>query len=90
MASEKYDSRVFDKAQLIEVTIDEEDLMSFLVKMDIGDDGKPKYPEDELADWFFEFCQSMYSPGMKMLTYRTLWQRWQRRHSGYIRQTLTA
>lgn len=49
MASEKYDSRVFDKAQLIEVTIDEEDLMSFLVKMDIGDDGKPKYPEDELA-----------------------------------------
>ena len=49
MASEKYDSRVFDKAQLIEVTIDEEDLMSFLVKMDIGDDGKPKYPDDELA-----------------------------------------
>ena len=42
-------NRVFDKAQLIEVTIDEEDLMSFLVKMDIGDDGKPKYPEDELA-----------------------------------------
>lgn len=44
-----YDNRVFDKAQLIEVTIDEEDLMSFLVKMDIDDEGKPKYPEDELA-----------------------------------------
>lgn len=49
MAEEKHKDRVFDKAQLIEVTIDEEDLMSFLVKMDIGDDGKPKYPEDELA-----------------------------------------
>lgn len=49
MAEEIYRNRVFDKAQLIEVTIDEEDLMSFLVKMDIGDDGKPKYPEDELA-----------------------------------------
>lgn len=44
-----YVNRVFDKAQLIEVTINEEDLMSFLVKMDIGDDGKPKYPVDELA-----------------------------------------
>lgn len=49
MGSEKYENRVFDKCQLIEVTIDEEDLMSFLVKMDFGDNGKPKYPEDELA-----------------------------------------
>lgn len=49
MSDSKYENRIFDKAHLIEVTIDEEDLMSFWVKMDIDDDGKPKYPEDELA-----------------------------------------
>lgn len=46
---EKYENRIFDKAHLIKVTIDEEDLMSFLVKLDIGDDGKPQYPIDTLA-----------------------------------------
>ena len=49
MAEGKFENRVFDKAQLIEVTVDEDDFMSFLVKMDIGDDGKPRYPVDELA-----------------------------------------
>lgn len=49
MADGKYENRVFDKAHLIEVTIEEEDLMSFLVNMDIDDKGKPKYPVDELA-----------------------------------------
>ena len=49
MAEGKFENRVFDKAQLIEVTVDEDDLMSFLVKMDIEDDGKPRYPVDELA-----------------------------------------
>lgn len=49
MTESKYENRVFDKANLIEVTIDEEDLMSFLVKMDIDDNGKAKYPDDDLA-----------------------------------------
>ena len=49
MADEKYSNRVFDKAHLLEVTIDEDDIMSFLVKMDIGDDNKLRYPANELA-----------------------------------------
>lgn len=49
MSENKYEDRVFDKAHLIAVTINEEDLMSFLVKMDIGDDGKPEYPDDAFA-----------------------------------------
>ena len=49
MTENNVENRVFDKAHLIEVTIDEGDLMSFLVKIDIGDDGKPRYPVDELA-----------------------------------------
>lgn len=49
MVEKTYDNRIFDKTQLIEVTIDDDDLMSFLVKMDIDDEGNPKYPEDELA-----------------------------------------
>ena len=49
MSDKKYENRIFDKAQLIEVTIDEDDLMSFLVKIDVDDDGKPKYPDEELA-----------------------------------------
>lgn len=47
------ENRVFDKAHLIEVTIEEDDLMSFLVRMDINDDCTPKYPEDELARLVF-------------------------------------
>ena len=49
MPKKQYENRVFDKTNLLEVTIDEDDLLSFLVKMDIGDDGEPKYPTDELA-----------------------------------------
>ena len=44
-----YENRVFDKSNLIEITIDEDDLMSFLVNMDIDDNGSPKYPGDSLA-----------------------------------------
>lgn len=49
MTDNKYENRIFDKAHLIEVSIDEEDLMSFLVKMDIDENGKNKYPDDDLA-----------------------------------------
>ena len=49
MAGGKFENRIFDRARLIEVTIDEDDLMSFFVKMDIDDHGDPKYPVDELA-----------------------------------------
>ena len=42
-------SRIFDKKKIIVSKIKEDDLNSFLVDMDIGDDGQPYYPINELA-----------------------------------------
>lgn len=43
------ESRIFDKKNIILLNVNENDLNSFLVDMDIGDDGEPYYPIDELA-----------------------------------------
>ena len=42
-------NRIFDKKNIIVSKVNEDDLNSFLVDMDIGDDGQPYYPIDELA-----------------------------------------
>lgn len=42
--------RIFDKQEIIVSRISEADLSSFLVDMDIGDDGEPYYPLNELAN----------------------------------------
>ena len=42
-------NRIFDKKNIIISKVNEDDLNSFLVDMDIGDDGQPYYPIDELA-----------------------------------------
>lgn len=42
-------SRIFDKNNVILLKINEEDLNSFLVDMDIDDQGKPKYCLDEFT-----------------------------------------
>lgn len=42
-------SRIFDKKNIIVSKVNEDDLNSFLVDMDIGDDGQPYYPINELA-----------------------------------------
>ena len=42
-------SRIFDKKNIIVSKINEDDLNSFLVDMDIGDDGQTYYPINELA-----------------------------------------
>lgn len=44
------EDRIFDKKNIIISKIAEEDLNSFLVDMDIGDDGQPYYPLNELAN----------------------------------------
>lgn len=43
------ESRIFDKKNIIVSKVNEDDLNSFLVDMDIGDDGQPYYPINELA-----------------------------------------
>ncbi|WP_276840375.1 hypothetical protein [Anaerovibrio lipolyticus] len=43
-------NKVFDKKNIILVSIDEEDLMSFLVDTDLMDDGKYDWRIDELVD----------------------------------------
>ena len=43
------ENRVFDKKNIIVSKISEDDLNSFLIDMDIGDDGQPYYPLNELA-----------------------------------------
>ena len=42
-------NRIFDKKNIIVSKVNEDDLNSFLVDTDIGDDGQPYYPIDELA-----------------------------------------
>ncbi len=42
--------RIFDKQKIIVSKISEADLDSFLVDMDIGDDGASYYPLKELAN----------------------------------------
>lgn len=42
--------RIFDKKNIILSRIDEGDLNSFLVDIDIGDDGNPYYPLDDFAN----------------------------------------
>ena len=41
--------RIFDKKNVILLKINEDELNSFLVDMDIGDDGKPKYRLDDFT-----------------------------------------
>lgn len=43
-------NRIFDRQEIIVSRISETDLNSFLVDMDIGDDGEPYYPLNELAN----------------------------------------
>ena len=43
-------NRIFDKKNIIVSKVNEDDLNSFLVDMDIGDDGQPYYPINELAN----------------------------------------
>lgn len=43
-------SRVFDTGELIQVRFNEESLMSFLVKLDLNDDGSYYYPTEALAE----------------------------------------
>ena len=43
------ENRIFDKKNIIVAKVNENDLNSFLVDMDIGDDGQPYYPINELA-----------------------------------------
>ena len=38
------ETRIFDKKNIIISKVNEDDLNSFLVDMDIGDDGQPYYP----------------------------------------------
>lgn len=42
--------RIFDKYGLFLLEIDEDDLMSFLIKMDIDDNGKPLFPLEPLTN----------------------------------------
>ena len=42
-------NRIFDKKNIIVSKVNEDDLNSFLVDMDSGDDGQPYYPIDEWA-----------------------------------------
>ena len=44
------ENRIFDKKNIIISKVNEDDLNSFLVDMDIGDDGQPYYPLNELAN----------------------------------------
>lgn len=44
------ETRIFDKKNIIISKVNEDDLNSFLVDMDIGDDGQPYYPLNELAN----------------------------------------
>lgn len=43
-------TRTFDKKNIILTKIDENDLNSFLIDLDIGDDGLPYYPLNEFAN----------------------------------------
>lgn len=43
-------AKVFDKGDLIQVNFDEERLMSFLIKLDLNDDGNYYYPAKKLAE----------------------------------------
>lgn len=42
-------NRIFDKKNVILLKVNEEDLNTFLVDMDIDDEGSPKYRLDDLT-----------------------------------------
>ena len=44
------ENRIFDKKHVIISRIQEEDLNSFLLDLDIGEDGQPYYPLNEFAN----------------------------------------
>ena len=42
--------KIFDKYNLLITEVDEKDLLSFLIKMDIDDNGNPTFPLDLLSE----------------------------------------
>ena len=59
-------SRIFDKNNVILLKINEEDLNSFLVDMDIDDQGKPKYCLDEFTKAIVIQFRNMFLHSMKI------------------------
>ena len=65
--------RVFDHANIIECVIDEEELMAFLLRQDINDDGEKYFPFKDLAEIIIdvlpEYAFADYEQPIKPLLY---------------------
>ena len=59
-------NRIFDKKNVILLKVNEDDLNTFLVDMDIDDEGNPKYCLDDFTKAILIQFQNMFLHNMKI------------------------